>query len=121
MEKISILPIQKQIDGQGNKDPDGPVAEASGLTHTIMNQLTIIYLSCAKLRRRLPPPSSVKEETEIQIIESAVAQVAKQVEALCFRLEKTTRRRARARSVKPRKFRSKTNLSFIPPREREKP
>jgi len=121
VEKISILPIQKRIDGQRSKSNEGPVAYASRLTHTIMNQLTVIYLSCAKLRRGLPPEASAKEESEIQIIESAVAQIAKQVEALRFRLEKTTRPRAKARSGKPQKLRSKTTLSFIAPRGIEKP
>jgi len=86
-----------------------------------MNQLTIIYLSCSKLRRRLGPESSAKEDSDIQIIESAVEKIAAQAEALRFRLEKTTRPRVKARSGKPQKqLGSKTKLSFISPRRIEK-
>jgi hypothetical protein len=112
MEKVSFLSQQSHTDRQRDKTPEG-AADQSRLTHAIMNQLTVIYLSCAKLRRGLPPESSVKQESEIQIMESAVTQIASQVEALRFRLEKTTRPRAKARSGKSQKLPSKTKLSFI--------
>jgi hypothetical protein len=86
-----------------------------------MNQLTIIYLSCAKLRRSLGPGSSLREDSEIQIIESAVEQIATQTETLRFRLKKTTRARVKARSKKLQKQPGSTmQLSFISPRGIEK-
>jgi hypothetical protein len=119
MEKVSFLSQQSHSDRQRDKNAPTPAEQSSRLTHAIMNQLTVIYLSCAKLRRGLPPDSFAKEESEIQIIEAAVAQIAKQVEALRFRLEKTTRR-AKARSGKFQKLHSKTKLSFISPRGSQK-
>ena len=121
MEKVSLLSRQRRTDRQRDKSAPTPAEQASRLTHTIMNQLTIIYLSCAKLRRRLGPESSAKEDSDIQIIESAVEKIAAQAEALRFRLEKTTRPRVKARSGKPQKqLGSKTKLSFISPRRIEK-
>jgi hypothetical protein len=113
---------QKHGDRQRDKSAPTPAEKASRLTHIVMNQLTVIYLSCAKLRRGLPPQASAKEESEIQIIEAAVAQIAKRVEALRFRLEKPTRARARSQSGKPSKqLRAETNLSFISRRSTDKP
>jgi hypothetical protein len=84
-----------------------------------MNQLTIIYLSCAKLRHNLGGEPSLQDDSEIQIIESAVENIAAQAEALRFRLEKTTRSQAHARSGKPEKqLGPKTKLSFISPPEK---
>jgi nitrogen fixation/metabolism regulation signal transduction histidine kinase len=120
MEKVSLLSRQEHTDRQRDKSAATPTDQASRLTHTIMNQLTIIYLSCAKLRRSLGPGSSAKEDSEIQIIESAVEQIAKQAETLRFRLKKTTRARVKARSKKlQKKSRSTMQLSFISPRDIE--
>jgi hypothetical protein len=116
MEKVSFLWQQSHSDRQRDKNAPIPAEQSSRLTHAIMNQLTVIYLSCAKLRRGLPPEASAKEQSEIQIIEAAVAQVANQVETLRFRLEKTSHPRPRVRAGKPQKLRSKTKLSFISPR-----
>ena len=120
MEKVSLLSRQRHTDRQRDKSAATPAEQAGRLTHTIMNQLTIIYLSCSKLRRRLGPESSAKEDSEIQIIESAVEKIAAQAEALRFRLEKTTRPRVKDRSGKPQKqLGSKTKLSVISPRRIE--
>jgi len=120
MEKVSLLSRQRHTDRQRDKSAATPAEQASRLTHTIMNQLTIIYLSCSKLRRRLGPESSAKEDSDIQIIESAVEKIAAQAEALRFRLEKTTRPRVKDRSGKPQKqLGSKTKLSVISPRRIE--
>ena len=121
MEELSLLSMQERMDRERGKIPEGASDQASRLTHTIMNQLTVVYLSCAKLRRDLPPQAPLREESEIQIIEAAVAQIANQVEALRFRLEKPTRSRAKDRSGKPQTLRPKTKLSFISPREIKKP
>ena len=120
MEKVSLLSRQRHTDRQRDKSAATPAEQAGRLTHTIMNQLTIIYLSCSKLRRRLGPESSAKEDSDIQIIESAVEKIAAQAEALRFRLEKTTRPRVKDRSGKPQKqLGSKTKLSVISPRRIE--
>ena len=121
MEKVSLLSQQRRTDRQRDKSAPTPAEQASRLTHTIMNQLTIIYLSCAKLRRRLGPESSAKEDSDIQTIESAVEKIAAQAEALRFRLEQTTHTQVKARSGNPQKqLGSKTTLSFISPRGIEK-
>lgn len=121
MAKVSILSMKKRMDRQGNKHAATPAVQVSRLTHAIMNHLTIIYLSCAKLRRGLGRESAANEDSDIQIIESAVAKVAAQVESLRFRVEKTTRPHVKARSGKPQKqLGSKTKLSFISPRGTEK-
>ena len=121
MEKVSLLSRLRHTERQRDKSTATPAEQASRLTHTIMNQLTIIYLSCSKLRRRLGPEASAKEDSDIQIIESAVEKIAAQAEALRFRLEKTTRPQVKARSGKPQKqLGPKTKLSFISPRKVEK-
>ena len=88
MEKISLLSRQSHADGRRGKGTPTSSEQAARLTHTIMNQLTVIYLSCAKLRRSLGT-SSLGEDCELRIIESAVEKIAKQAETLRFRLEKT--------------------------------
>ncbi|MGE5817903.1 MAG: hypothetical protein ACM37Z_07765, partial [Deltaproteobacteria bacterium] len=122
MEKISLLSRQRHTDRQRDKSAATPTDQASRLTHNIMNQLTIIYLSCAKLRRSLGPSSSLREDSEIQIIESAVEQIATQTETLRFRLKKTTRARVKARTEKLQKQPGSTmQLLFISTRGIEKP
>ncbi len=98
MEKVSILPAQKRRNGQEKKDAATVAVQVDRLTHSIMNQLTVVYCSCAKLRRSLDGKPSANEDADIQIIESAVAKVAAEVEALRFRLEKITRVRQKALS-----------------------
>ena len=122
MEKVTLMSRQRHADRQRDKSAPTPAEQASRLTHAVMNQLTVIYLSCAKLRRELSPQTAAKEESEIQIIEAAVAQIAKRVEALRFRLEKPTRARVRSQSGKsPKQLRAETKVSFISPRPIDKP
>jgi hypothetical protein len=121
MEKVSLLSRQGHTDQRRNKSAAIPAEQASRLTHAIMNQLTIIYLSCSKLHRRLGPMSAVKEDTDIEIIEAAVDAIAQQTEALRFRLEKLAGAQVKPLAGKPQKLAgSKTKLSFISPREIEK-
>ncbi len=118
MEKVSILSAQKRRSGQGKKDAAPLATQADRLTHSIMNQLTVIYCSCAKVRRNLAGKPSANENADIQIIESAVATVAVQVEALRFRLEKITRARPKTLLKESHKqFRSRSKLSVISARE----
>jgi hypothetical protein len=118
MEKVSLLSRQNHADRQRGKGTPTSREQATRLTHTIMNQLTVIYLSCAKLRRRLQSSSFAEncegEDREIQIIESAVETIAARAEALQFRLEKSSRSPTKLRSEESQKqLGSKTKLSFI--------
>lgn len=102
------------MDRQRNKIAAGPAAQVSRLTHSIMNQLTVIYLSCAKLRRSLGAKPCANDDSDIQVIESAVAKVAAHVNALRFRLEKATPARPKTRSKEPHnRLRPSGKLSFI--------
>jgi nitrogen fixation/metabolism regulation signal transduction histidine kinase len=121
MDKVSLLSRQRHTDRQRDKSAATPAEQASRLTHTIMNQLTIVYLSCSRLRRSLGADPSLQQDSDIQIIESAVEKIATQTEALRFRLEKTSRPQVKARSGKPQKQHgAKTKVSFISPRGIEK-
>ena len=112
---------ERHTDRRRDKSTAIPAEQVSRLTHAIMNQLTIIYLSCSKLHRRLGPDSAVKEDSDIEIIEAAVDAIAQQTEALRFRLEKLSRAQLKIPAGKPQKRASlKTKLSFISPREIQK-
>jgi nitrogen fixation/metabolism regulation signal transduction histidine kinase len=118
MEKVSVLSMQKRIDRQRKKTAETPGVQVKRLTHAIMNQLTVVYLSCAKLRRSLGPESSASEDSDIRIIESAVAKIAEHAEALRFRLEKAAPAQAKAPAKKSHKqVPSTSKLSFISPLE----
>jgi nitrogen fixation/metabolism regulation signal transduction histidine kinase len=118
MEKVLLLSTQRNADQRRGKSTVRVAEQASRLTHAIMNQLTIIYLSCAKLRRRFEVDLALQSDSDIQIIECAVEQIASQTEALRFRLEKTTRSTTKQRSQKLQKqITSTTQLSFISPRQ----
>jgi hypothetical protein len=117
MKKISLLSRQSHADRRRDNATPTASQQAARLTHSIMNQLTIIYMSCSRLRHRLGAESAAKEDSDIRIIESAVETIAAHAEALRFRLEKTTRPQAKARARNSQKqLASKTKLSLIPPR-----
>jgi hypothetical protein len=119
MEKVFLLTQQRDRDRERDKTSATAAEQANRLTHAVMNQLTIIYLSCAKLRRSLGAEPSRQADSEIQIIESAVEKIAAEAEALCFRLEKINRSRAKTGSGKSHKrVVAKTKLSFISPRQK---
>ncbi len=101
MEKVSILSAQRTKDWQRKKEAVPTTLQVNRLTHSIMNQLTVVYLSCAKLRRR--PEATPRANEDIETIETAVAKIALQVEALRFRLEKTARVRPKPSLKKPHK------------------
>ncbi len=94
METVSVLPVSS--NWRETKKAATTAAQVNRLSHSIMNQLTVVYLSCASLRRSLDAKPCVNQD--IETIEIAVAKVAAQVEALRFRLEKTRRARPRASS-----------------------
>jgi hypothetical protein len=52
MEKVLLLSRQRHTDRQRDKSATTPAEQASRLTHTIMNQLTIIYLSCSSWKKQ---------------------------------------------------------------------
>ncbi len=118
MGKVSILSMQRRRNRQRKKEHDTTAAQASRLTHSIMNELTIVHLSCAKLRRSLDSPRRRDEDSDIEIIELAADKIAVQVEALRFRLEKATGTRPQPPFKEPPKpLRPKSKLSPIPARE----
>jgi hypothetical protein len=87
MSDVTLLSRKraKRLNDRSRQTAD---EQAYRLTHTIMNQVTVVYLSCATLRRRFGPDAAMRERSEIDIIELAVDRIAAGAEAPCLRLPK---------------------------------
>jgi hypothetical protein len=55
--------------------------------HFMINQLTVIHMSCARLEQSLGPEWSVRQHPAIETLETAAAKIATYINVLRFRME----------------------------------